>query len=181
MEDDMTLAFRVAIAAVVILVSPATSAEGQVYDDWAVGATDNGQAVYAATTNDSGSILAQFCYFGQSTCEYRLLIDSRCTDGNKYPGLLNSDAGASSITLVCDGSRSGDRYAYVVGPFDNVDKAIRKGTRIGFVIPMQRDEFKAMRYSLRGSNSALTFMRSAYSRAEQSGTATPRPARDSRL
>lgn len=177
----MTLALRIAASAAAALVASAASAQSQVYDDWSVGATDNGQAVYAGTANESGSILAQYCYFGQSTCEYRLLIDSRCTDGNKYPGLLNSDVGASTVTLLCDGSRGGSRHSYVVGPFDTVDQAVRKGTRIGFVIPMQRDEFKAMRYSLRGSNAALTFMRGAYSRAERSGTATSRPARDSTL
>lgn len=170
-----------AIGACLLALSTISSAQVSRYDDWQVGAADNGTAVYAATANESGSILAQYCHFGQSNCDYRLLVDSGCEDGSEYPGLMNSDAGAAPVRLICQGGIGDGKYVYVVGPFDAIDGAIRKGTRVGFVLPLKRDEFLAVRFSLRGSLAALTFMRGAYSQAEQSGRGATRRARDSRL
>lgn len=157
------------------------NAQGQIYDDWAVGVTDDAVAVFAATANKSGSLIAQYCFFSKQACEYRIVSDKQCKDGNKYPGLLNSDKGATAVTLTCGGSVGDGQYVLGIEPFGPIDEAVRYGSHLGMVIPLKNDQFHVMRFSLRGAAAATTFMRGAFAKGVNSGAGAARPARDSTL
>lgn len=172
----MKLIARGAFAVLMLAIGTVANVQ-QRYDDWFVGVADNRSAVYAGTGNESGSLLVQYCYFGQSRCEYRIAAKSGCETGSQYPGLLNTDAGAASVTLTCDGNREAG-FVYVISPFDTIDEAVRTGSRIGFAMPLTGDQFRVIRFSLRGSTAATTFMRGAFSRSEGAQT---RGVRDSTL
>lgn len=178
---DMKLVTQLGLAVFLLGHVSIASAQGQIYDDWAVGVKDDGTAVFAMTANQSGSAMGQFCFFSQQVCEYRILSDKQCKEGNKYPGLLNSDKGATALTLTCGASVGDGRYVLAIEPFGPIDEAVRHGSHLGMVIPLTGDQFHVMRFSLRGSAAANTFMRGAFARGTNRGTGAVRPARDSTL
>lgn len=121
---------------------------------------DDAEAVYAATTNAADNLLAQFCYPESGSCIYAVTFGLRCTKGNQYPALVNTDAGSMSIELTC-GDDTGEEHLMFASDFDQMDKLVRSGQRIGIVIPLEGDEFKAVRFSLDGAERALNLMRKA--------------------
>jgi hypothetical protein len=127
--------------------------------DWAWNAVEQ-ESVYAATFNSAKHMLAQFCYTESGNCVYAVAFGISCEEDSEYPALVNTDEGAQSIKLVCGGETDG-QHLMLITEFDVIDRMIRKGARIGFVMPMQGDEFKAVRFSLRGATRALDSMRLA--------------------
>lgn len=126
--------------------------------DWAWN-VDDPETHWAATGNDAGQMLGQFCYPEKGSCLYAVGFDTTCDEGDSYPALVNSDAGTANITLKCGGDLEDGANLMLVEDFDQLDALIRKSKRIGFALPMQGDEFKAVRFSLRGSVPALDAMR----------------------
>jgi len=51
----------------------------------------------------------------------------------------------------------------LIVPFDDMDKIVRKSSRVGLVVPMQNDQFKVARFSLAGSSKAIERMLAAAS------------------
>lgn len=168
-------------ALVVFAIAGSAVAQGGRYDDWFVGSLDDGSGGFAGTSNDSGSILANYCYFDGRSCEYRIGFSTRCDVGDSYPGLINSDVGGAHITIRCGGSTQEGRWIYVVNEYDTVDQIVKQGMRIGIAVPLQRDEFHVLRFSLRGATAATTFMRGAVSNARSQGRNGVRGTRDTRL
>lgn len=73
------------------------------YESWRVDVVEN-KAYAAATFSESGALLGQFCYPNLSRCIWSIGLPTACKKGNKYPVLANTDSGATSLSVVCDGA-----------------------------------------------------------------------------
>lgn len=147
----------------VALARPVGAADFTVGDwSWNV---DDPEMQLAGTTNADGHVLSQFCYPQSGKCLYAVGFDTNCTEGNSYPALVNSDSGAAAMTFRCGSELKGGTHLMFAEDFDQIDGLIRKSNRIGFALPMEGDQFKAVRFSLRGSSEALDAMRKVAARA----------------
>jgi hypothetical protein len=141
-----------------LAITPGARAGDFTSGDWTWN-VDDPEMFYAATENSAGQALIQLCDPAEGQCVYAVGFDTTCDKGDSYPALLNSDAGTASITLKCGGELDDGGNLMLVEDFDQMDRFVRTGKRIGFALPMQGDEFKAVRFSLKGSNEALDAMR----------------------
>ncbi|MGH8139117.1 MAG: hypothetical protein ACREVV_13135 [Steroidobacteraceae bacterium] len=132
----------------------------ETYGAWSVAVSDDRSFVYAATTNDSGALLGEYCYPGKGSCMWILGTKTKCEEGAKYPMLANSNAGAFQLQVTCGGLAPNSLYSLAFTNFDDVDHLIKNGAKIGFAIPLQADEFRVIRFILNGSSQAITSMRS---------------------
>lgn len=142
---------------VVAMVLLSTNALSQRTGDWNQATFDGG--VYAATVNDSGNLLGQYCFAQEESCVWLLGLSARCDEGHEYPVLVTSDLGAQHMYIKCGSKLDSDHYQYFLTSFDEVDKMIRGAIRIGFALPMQNDEFQVVRFSLSGARPTLDSMR----------------------
>lgn len=129
--------------------------------------------LYAITMNSSDHILGQYCYLNSGDCIYLVGVEITC---NEYPALINTDAGAVPVQLVC-AQKYEQHNVMAIKPFDDIDGIIRQASYLGIAIPMQNDQFKVSRFSLSGSTKAIDRMRAATQRALGS-VAPSRPRKD---
>jgi len=148
---------RIFAVAALALASLPASAQEKRFGAWTVGVLPGKDGVYAATVNDSGGLLGQYCYTKDSNCVWLLANDVDCAPNNRYPVLVNADNGAASLEILCMKLEGRPRYAFT--DFDAIDAIVRKGTRVGIAFPMVNGLFLVNRFSLEGSLSAVTFMR----------------------
>jgi hypothetical protein len=130
--------------------------------DWTVKLFDDGSSG-AQTSNDSGSSFGVYCT-DEKNCVAFLLASTDCDDSSKYPVLLNSTSGAMALATTCanistPGSKQ--RFALVFDDFSTVLNIALKDRMVGFSIPMANGAFKVTRFSLDGSNEAVTAMNKA--------------------
>lgn len=154
---------------VLLLWQAVAAADETTSGDW-VWSVDDPGTYYAGIENSAGQALMQLCDTEDGACFYAVTLDTRCREGETYFALVNSDAGANSLELHCGAELKG-RNLLFVQDFDRLDGLVRKATRIGFAIPMQGDEFKAVRFSLKGSVAAIDAMRRALARVAPAGPA----------
>jgi len=126
--------------------------------EWKPGVSDDGDFLYAATVNEAGRILGQYCYFDTGSCLYIVSMGITCTPGDEYPALVNSDAGSAQIRLLCS-EKYHDENILFVNSFDDIDRIVRDANRVGFAVPMENDDFKVVRFSLRGAARTIDLMR----------------------
>jgi hypothetical protein len=126
--------------------------------------TEAADLQWAGTENGAGQELGQFCYPQDGHCIYAVSFDTTCKDGDSYPAIVNSDAGAATLNLRCGPRLDNGANLMVVEDFEQIDRIVRSGSRIGFALPMESDAFKAVRFSLHGADTALDRMRSAAAR-----------------
>ena len=156
-------------------VTPAIST-AEIFGDWIV--REDALLVYAVSLNESGHGLGQFCSAAHD-CEWSIGTKTRCDSGTTVPILANSDAGAVQLEIRCDGSSTDGRvFSYTFTNFEQVDNLVRRSVRIGFALPLQDDQFRVIRFDVRGSAAALSAMRSA---AEKRLKPVRRGTRDERL
>jgi hypothetical protein len=153
-----------------LLTTAGLSAQERKFRDWRVGILSGNSGVYAGTTNDSNGIFGQFCLKEDASCYWLLATDINCTEGNKYPVLVNSDAGASSQELYCIKIDGKPRYAFT--NFDSINEIITASSRIGIAFPMANSQFQVSRFSLVGSNDALEVMLKVANELTKSSTST---------
>jgi hypothetical protein len=131
----------------------------QVFGNWAADLEDT-EFVSAVTANDNGHMLGQFCSLADNTCYWVLRLSTQCEENHRYPVLANSDAGAASLEVLCTGAVDSGDYAYVFTDFEQVEKLIRDSkTRVAFALPMDEDQFRVIRFDLRGAEPAISKMR----------------------
>jgi hypothetical protein len=158
----------------VLGVTSATAGRG--IDDWWV---DNfPEGMYAATLNDSGNLLGQYCFTEKGNCMWILGMKTGCEADHKYPILVNSDTGARTLEVFCGGQLESGQYRYFFSEFDAIDNIVRGSSRIGFAAPLKDDQFQVVRFSLRGGRVALDRMRAA---AEGAAKPVRKDTRDQRL
>lgn len=140
-----------------VVTSTAWSANAVGVKNWFYVNDGNGSAE-AYTVNESGSQIGVYCAAKSNCFAYFVSADSTCSDGDKYPALMNSTSGAVALTVVCrqlasDSEKS--RYVLVINEMNAVLTAMLKDHTLGIVIPMQSGTFHVARFSLEGSNEAL--------------------------
>lgn len=156
--NDVSIKYlRLIIIIVIILSSTHSNAtEPITFKDWAVSSSED--YMYAVTMNNNNNALGHFCYYKTNKCYYIIGIDASSEDGQKYPALLNSDKGAKSIELIGGGKISDTfGYRYYIN-YDDINDIILNSNRVGFALPMNDDNFRAIRFSLDGSSDAIKFM-----------------------
>lgn len=126
------------------------------WGSWFAGMTSDNDGSYAATVNDSDSLLGHYCWVGSGNCAYLLAVPTSCKDGSRYPVLVNSDAGAFSTVLFCGGKMDSGRFRYMFSEFDAIDSAVRDATRIGVAMPLVADSIRVVRFDLTGSRQAIS-------------------------
>ncbi|GAD89779.1 hypothetical protein VHA01S_027_00350 [Vibrio halioticoli NBRC 102217] len=133
----------------------ALSAE-KAHKDWVID-TDGSEYFYAATLNNSGHVFGKYCYFESENCMYITGVDIKCTNGNKYPALVNSDSGSMNTTLHCGGRVEGQNVL-IFENFDDIEATVKKSKQLGIAIPMENGKFKVSRFSMSGSTYSIDKM-----------------------
>lgn len=142
-------------------LSSAVSAQSEFTSkEWTAVMEPGSDFYFAATQNDSGHMLGQYCYFEDGSCVYLMAMNTRCESGSQYPALINSDSGSAQATVLCSHSYEQQHIVFIY-PFDDVDRIVRQATNIGVAIPMAEGQFRVSRFGLAGSNYALDRMRAA--------------------
>lgn len=146
------------VAALLLMLSPAQAlpqaSVGGWYESWRVDVVEN-KTYAAATFSESGALLGQFCYPNLSRCIWSIGLPTACKKGNKYPVLANTDSGATSLSVVCDGVIKTGAYRYSFSDFAAVTQVLEKSSRVGFAFPLQSDQFTVVRFRLEGMEAAL--------------------------
>lgn len=143
-----------------------TTGRAAVFGEWATDFSGP-EFVYAFTTNDSGGVLGQYCYFSSGNCIWLISMSSGCEEGHDYPVLANSDAGASQVMVYCSSKMEG-QFVYVFRDFEAIDKLVKDGHKMGFAVPLQEDRFTVVRFHLDGAGAALSSMRSFFKQHSKS-------------
>jgi hypothetical protein len=170
---------RLLLSFLFVVVSSASHAQSS--DTWTTGVTDSGEMLYAATINDSGNLLGEYCSPSTGNCIWLLGMSTACKEGDQYPILANSDAGAAHIMVYCSAKLDNGLYRYVFTEFDSINNIVTKGLRVGFAVPLQADQFRVVRFDLSGSNRALALMLEAAQKAQKKPTSKPTGTRDQDL
>lgn len=153
---------RLIVSILIIIASVhASFARAENFGSWFTGKTNDNNLVFAATTNDNGHLLGQYCSPEKGSCLWILGISTPCKLGDKYPILANSDSGASHLPVRCDEQLEDGRFRYVFSKFNDIDSIIKGSLRIGFALPLQSDNFRVIRFDLSGVNRAIKFMSSS--------------------
>jgi hypothetical protein len=61
-------------------------------------------------------------------------------------------------------------YRYIFSEFDTVDKIVKESTRVGFAVPLQSDNFRVVRFDLKGANRAIELLESVAEKAFENTT-----------
>jgi hypothetical protein len=155
--------------------SIAALAQERQFGAWQVGTMTDNEGVYAATANESGGILGEYCLTADRNCYWLLMNDAGCDDGHRYPVLVNADGGSSSLEIYCMKLEGKPRYAFT--SFDAIDRVIKSSKRLGIAFPMRDGYFSVSRFSLEGATVAISNMRSVGASRQRGPTGT----RDTRL
>lgn len=125
--------------------------------------TEGEQFHFAATVNAAQHILGQYCYLKSGECMYLVGLGITCEEGHEVPALINSNAGAVQVQLVCTGKVQGQNVL-AIKPFSRIDKVVREAVYLRIAVPMKNGAFKVSRFSLAGSTYAIEQMRAAVRR-----------------
>ena len=129
---------------------------------WTTGVTTDKSAVYAATVNDSGELLGEYCSFSSKACGWVLSVDSACDKDQHYPVLVNTGHGAAQFELVCTGQLGSGKYVYAIKNSKELEELFKTGATVGIASPMQADQFKIFKFVLDGYAPATAEMESPF-------------------
>ncbi|MDQ8024274.1 MAG: hypothetical protein REI94_20705 [Moraxellaceae bacterium] len=150
-----------------VFASQGALADDKRFGAWAVGATTDKDALYAATVNDSNAVLGQYCFVSDRNCVWLLGNDVNCDTDGSYVILMNSDYSAHTLEIMCFKADGKSKFAFK--DFEQIDTAIKKSSYIGFAFPMQNGNFKVSRFNLSGALKAVQFMRGVAEKFPQDG------------
>ncbi|MFZ5698543.1 MAG: hypothetical protein ACOY9J_07520 [Pseudomonadota bacterium] len=127
------------------------AAETKKFGDWFVDLDKTYAEAYSS--NSSGSTIGMFCLKSSQECMYYLSTGDTCTVDTKTIGLINAETGAWSVELYCTKIEDG-RHINFFTNFDEIDHLIKSNKSVGLALPMKDGQFKAVRFSLLGSEKA---------------------------
>lgn len=156
----------VAAGAGVLAAVPATAQQQRQVGDWTVGVLPGNEGVLAATTNETGTTLGEYCFTGQPTCTWMISARGGCEPGAKVPVLVNADAGSAGLLVQCLG---GEEPFFVFTGSAKLDALVEQGSTLGVAFPMLQDRFRVSRFSLNGAPEAVALMHRAGSALEEHG------------
>ncbi len=129
---------------------------------WVEGETDDGD-IYAATTNDDGQVLAQYCALADASCTWLMVTQDTCDVGKtRTPALVSGPAGSAATSMAClSNSASNGKTYYRLGfyPFDSVDTLFRQTGTVGIAFPLESGQFRVVRFNLNGGVGVIDRMR----------------------
>lgn len=169
------------VAVAAVMAGPAALAQVQKFGDWEMGRTEQGE-LYAATMNESGSILGYWCGDASlSQCEWVLVTSTGCRVGATTSVLLNNSDGAAAASLRCSGRTSEaatqQQHRYEIEGDEAIQLLQQSTGRTGLAVPIQDDQFKVLRFSMNGSSGARSALRAVASAASRDGESGRRPTR----
>jgi len=146
-----------------VICSVPVQAEVIVNKEWGWDLSGDG-LVFAATINDDGRMLGQYCNLDAENCSYLATLGVKdCQENAEYPAILNSDAGAIQVQLVCRGQYQGESL-FLIKRFSDINKVVKKASVVGIALAMESGKFNVVRYSLAGSTHAIDMMRAGAER-----------------
>lgn len=160
------------VFSILLLVAPtvifAQSKVIATFGDWKVIRSSDGQDLIAGTANQAGDFIGFRCFSSTKQCVHAIGTDIVCDDGDEYPVLVNSDYSALSMDAVC--SKNGNKHELLLTKYDDIHSILLKGNNIGFAIPMNSGQFKAVRFSLNGSDKAMNLVEEVTANLENDST-----------
>lgn len=154
---------RCIILASAFLARVAVPAEASTYGDWNIGAADDKSYIYAATSNDSGDVFGEYCYFKTKTCSWILGVATPCDVGHSSVVLANSDTGAVALELKCFGAVGRNMYTYAFMDWKTLETDIKDVSRVGFALALASNKFAVVRFSLKGRSDSTAQLESSFS------------------
>jgi len=142
----------------------AQASETKKFGEWYVGVMEDAEGMYAATVNDSGGVLGQYCFFASENCVWLIANDIACESDGSYVILMNAEISAGDLKLKCFPTDGKNKPRYIFSDFDSVDGPLRKSSFVGFAFPLESGKFQVSRFGLYGMTKAIEFMREGVSR-----------------
>jgi hypothetical protein len=138
----------------IALAADAAVAEPRRFDDWAVDKGTWYQEAY--TRNTSDEVLGVFCLLETQQCLAYFVGQNRCTVGNMIPVLVNADTGAALHKTSCQLLEGGGEILYI-NVFEDfaIVGTFMAARSLGIAVPLESGKFRALRFSLIGSNEAI--------------------------
>lgn len=121
-------------------------------NEWKI--EENDSLTVASVANDDGNHFGLYCQ--KKSCNYVIIVDVKCEDGEKYPALINSDVGAQSVNLICGYETSNSNYVYFFEDFSTISNVTMKGSILSIVFPMGDNTFQVERFDLSKNLDVLT-------------------------
>ena len=153
---------KLAILVLTALCLPNLGQAESKFGHWVTGVVSDNSGVYAATVNDSGAILGEYCYFSSKSCTWTLAVDSTCDKDQSYPVLANTDKGAAYFDIVCIGRQENGLFSFGFKNWQDLERLLKSGARIGIATPMQSDQFKVFRFMLDGLTQSTKSMETPF-------------------
>lgn len=126
------------------IVQVQTQEPREAYGNWEVSKLDG--SFLAGTVNASNSAFGVLC---ADTCAAFFNPQIACDDGHEYPGLVNSSAGAYTVTLRC--ALVGKLNLFVMSLTDTIIDSMEIGGELGMALPQKSGQFQVSRFSLTGA------------------------------
>ena len=123
------------------------------YADWQADLRGSSTLTEAFTVNESGSTFGFICSASVNRCMYYVSTHTTCDPGSKSAILINTDAGALDSTITC--TKFGDTYYSTIENSNDLSNGIATSSTLGIALPMKNGQFKVVRFSLLGANSAI--------------------------
>ena len=162
---------RVLFVVTIYLFSVCALAQERQFDDWNVGAGESGDFLFAATTNDSGEMLGEYCYASTGKCLWLLGMKTPCEEKDSYVLLANSSSRAKALEVTCAKDLGDGTHIYVFD-WKELESVIKGASWVGLAFPMQKDAFKVVRFSLNGSGGSTDLLESAFQKMLDNGKTT---------
>jgi hypothetical protein len=146
-----------------------------------------GSVSTAMTINESGHGLAMRCEH-TNACDWRLILTTKCTVGDRYPVLANTNRGVEPLELLCSGELEPGYWVVHFADFDAAT-AVIMGDRehptltglVGFAIALRDGQFRVVRFELIGMLDALGDLRARLGSAEKHAPQAPKITKDTLL
>jgi hypothetical protein len=107
----------------------------------------------AKSLNDAGGVAGVLCFISQKTCNAYFATSIPCDEGEKYPIMMNSIAGAMNTQATC--TRYGSNKFLVLENMGAVVDAFEDGGEVAFVMPARENKFIVSRFNCVGAKSAI--------------------------
>lgn len=128
------------------------------YQDWNVLSGDGDPPRINAFTmsTDGEGYLLYTCHINDK-CYLMIVLNVSCDIGATYPMLLNADSGAISAETTCRriSEETGDAEFLFSDPDSTLAETVFSDVNIGVAFPKEGGKFRAIRFSLLGSQEAM--------------------------
>ncbi|HMB55790.1 MAG TPA: hypothetical protein VKM35_01130, partial [Arenimonas sp.] len=108
----------------------------------------------AYVENSSGESMVKMCTLVDKKCYWGVFLDSPCVDGEKYNGMLTTDAATLVVHLVCVGNKKDKQKLLAFSEYSEVAQLVSASKRASLAIAVEDVRFHVMEFSLNGAAQA---------------------------